>query len=388
MRINVDVAMQYRFPRANTLLLALEAARSAGQTVLHEDLRVGDAELHSIAGDSGVGERIWARVPEGEMNLTYQALVEITRPPVALEALDAVPLHRIPGEVAPYLRPSRYCQSDKFGAFVDKKFGKLEGGRKVAAIRDWIEDKLTYVPGSSDADTNVLETFAGRQGVCRDYAHLMCSMARAAQIPTRMAAVYSPDVTPPDFHAVTEVWLSGEWHLVDATGMSSADSTAVIAVGRDAYDVAIDQRDARLTRRRARPRIDGFTAAAARAPVLLRRLRKGAKGGSGCRAQQTADLVLQLEPLAAQLGLVGVGDRLDGGFRAVNRTVDLVVFVGEAGEMAVGFLQRVQLVGKLGEFFGEFVRRMAHLVLIAWFGPTLLCPAGRRLDLDQSAVAS
>jgi len=114
----------------------------------------------------------------------------------------------------------------------------LQGGQKVAAMRKWIETNLTYVPGSSDADTNVLETFAGRQGVCRDYAHLMCTMVRAAQIPARMVAAYSPDITPPDFHAIAEVWLDGAWHMVDGTGMCSADSTAIIAVGRDAYDIA------------------------------------------------------------------------------------------------------------------------------------------------------
>ena len=238
MRIQIDVALHYRFMQPNTVFLTLEAAREAGQEIVQEDLFLGDAELYRIVGDAGVGERIWACLPGSELNLTYRALVDVTRPAMALEALEAAPLHRIPGEVAPFLRPSRYCQSDKFVTFVEKRFARFSGGRKVAAIRDWIEANLTYVHGSSDADTNVLETFAGRQGVCRDYAHLMCSMVRAAQIPARMVAVYSPDVIPPDFHAVAEVWLGGEWHLVDATGMGRADSMAVISVGRDAYDVA------------------------------------------------------------------------------------------------------------------------------------------------------
>lgn len=47
-----------------------------------------------------------------------------------------------------------------------------------------------------------------------------------------------PRCHAPDFHALTEVWLDSEWHLVDATGMCHAESTAVIAVGRDAYDIA------------------------------------------------------------------------------------------------------------------------------------------------------
>jgi transglutaminase-like putative cysteine protease len=238
MRIQIDVAMQYRFMRPNTIFLAIEAAKCDGQVVLHENLYLGEIPVNRIAGDSDVGERIWAQVPWNELTMNYHAQVDITRPNLTLAELDAVPAHLIPGAVAPYLRPSRYCQSDKFVTFVERRFGQLSGGQKVAAMRDWIEDNLTYVPGSSDADTNVLETFAGRQGVCRDYAHLMCTMVRAAQIPARMVAAYSPDVTPPDFHAMAEVWLDGQWHLVDATGMCSADSTAIIAVGRDAYDIA------------------------------------------------------------------------------------------------------------------------------------------------------
>jgi len=238
MLMSIHVTMHYRFANPNIAFLALEAARTDGQTILSESLSTGDAELTRIAGDADIGERIWARIPGEDLKLDYKATLEITRPAPALETLKAAPLPEIPAEPAPYLRPSRYCQSDKFTAFVGKRFGNLEGGAKVAAIRDWIEDELDYVPGSSDADTNVLETFAGRQGVCRDYAHLFCTMVRAAEIPARCVAVYGPDVTPQDFHAVGQVWLDGAWHLVDPTGMCTADALAVVAVGRDAYDIA------------------------------------------------------------------------------------------------------------------------------------------------------
>ena len=61
-------------------------------------------------------------------------------------------------------------------------------------------------------------------------------MARAAAIPARYASVYAPDVSPPDFHAVAEVFLGGAWHLVDATGMARPEEIARIGVGRDAAD--------------------------------------------------------------------------------------------------------------------------------------------------------
>ncbi|MAM63683.1 transglutaminase family protein [Maritimibacter sp. UBA3975] len=238
MRLIIDVTMHYNFAQPNTVFLALEAAQTDGQDVIDAWINIGDATIDRIAGDSGVGERIWARVPGYEMYLTYHAVVDVTRPTVPLEGMQAIPLHQLPAEVAPYLRPSRYVQSDKFQSFVGKRFGHLGGGDKVAAIRDWITQNLSYVPGSSDADTNVLETFAGRQGVCRDYAHLICAMVRAAQIPARMVAAYSPGVWPPDFHALAEVWLDDAWHLVDPTAMGQPHNIAKIAVGRDAYDIA------------------------------------------------------------------------------------------------------------------------------------------------------
>ncbi|EAQ01236.1 hypothetical protein OB2597_04510 [Pseudooceanicola batsensis HTCC2597] len=238
MRLAIDVKMHYRFPVPNTVFLALEAAETDGQILRAQSLLTGNATQYRIAGDAGVGERFWATVPGNDLVVDYAATVDITRTATPLEMLPATPVHLIPAEAAPYLRPSRYCQSDKFVAFIDKRFGHLQGGAKVAAIRDWIEENLTYVPGASDSDTNVLETFASRQGVCRDYAHLLCAMVRAAQIPARAVAAYGPDVWPQDFHAVAEVWLNGAWHLVDATGMGGPETLAVIAVGRDAYDIA------------------------------------------------------------------------------------------------------------------------------------------------------
>lgn len=246
MRISVDVHMTYQFAQPNTVALVLEAAHAPGQQIVRESLDLGDARVTRIAGDSGVGQRIWAQVGT-EMQLHYQAQIDIARPGPDLSGMQAAPLHALPTEAAPYIRPSRYVQSDKFVSFVGKRFSDLQGGAKVAAIRDWIEMNLSYVPGASDSDTNVLETFAGRQGVCRDYAHLFCAMVRAAQIPARMASVYGPDVTPQDFHAVGEVWLDGGWHLVDATGMCGPETMALIAVGRDAYDIAFMKSQAPAT---------------------------------------------------------------------------------------------------------------------------------------------
>ena len=72
-------------------------------------------------------------------------------------------------------------------------------------------------PGSSDATTTAVDAFVSRHGVCRDFAHLMASFARAAGIPARLVSAYAWRLEPPDFHAVVEVWLDGGWHWSIAT---------------------------------------------------------------------------------------------------------------------------------------------------------------------------
>ena len=108
----------------------------------------------------------------------------------------------------------------------------------LKAIRDWIARHFTYEPGTSTATTTALDSFIERRGICRDYAHVLITLARASTIPARYVSCYAPGVTPPDFHAVVELWLGGAWRLVDPTGMAHPDEIARVCVGRDATDIA------------------------------------------------------------------------------------------------------------------------------------------------------
>lgn len=235
--IEIDVSMSYRLGPERTALLALEAAEIGGQDIVHHRFDIANAELHHLAGENRIGRRCWAVLPDRNMSLRYVAQVDVTRPPVVLDELAESPLQEVPAEFFSYLRPSRYCESDLFEEFAREQFGHRSGGAKVAAIRDWVRAEITYEAGHSDASTTMAETFEARRGVCRDFVHVFCGLIRAAHIPARYVAAYGPDVTPPDFHAVAEVWLDGAWHLVDPTGMCAADEIVVIGAGRDAADV-------------------------------------------------------------------------------------------------------------------------------------------------------
>ena len=51
-------------------------------------------------------------------------------------------------------------------------------------------------------------------------------------------SAYAPGVNPPDFQAVAELWLAGDWRLIDATKMATCSDIARVCVGRDATDIA------------------------------------------------------------------------------------------------------------------------------------------------------
>ena len=238
MKLTIDVALDYELAEPTDVLLQIEVAAMADQRLIVDDLRVTSREpLRAIPGEEAIGQRCWA-LGEGHFAARYHGEVEIDRLPADLRALSATPTRDLPALVIPYLLPSRYCQADKFEAFVTDNFAGLTGGALAAAVRDWVAGTLSYRSGTISGVTTAVDTFVTRQGVCRDYAHLTATLMRAGGIPARCVGGYAPGVSPPDFHAVIEVWLEGGWHLVDATGMASAADFARVAVGRDATDIA------------------------------------------------------------------------------------------------------------------------------------------------------
>lgn len=238
MQLTIHAHLDYQFAHPTDVLLQLEAAAIPEQWIDHAHIDISEsAHFARVAAHDNIGERIWLRV-DNRLTVDYRAKVSINRLLTDCLDLARVPPHQLPGETVQYLLASRYCPSDQFQTFVDAEFGGLEGGARVIAIRDWIHGHFSYVPGSSTSATTALETFVTRQGICRDYAHVMITLVRASGIPARIASVYALGVEPQDFHAVAEVFIGGEWHLVDATGMAKEEAMAKIGVGRDAADVA------------------------------------------------------------------------------------------------------------------------------------------------------
>ena len=245
MTISIDLEFAFRCDQATDVLLQFEAAMIPEQRLSDFHTGLGEYEHFArVPAQDGIGDRLWIRT-QGLFEASYRAQVEVDRLTTDTRHLKQLDTHDLPGETVQYLFDSRYCQADKFQSFVEAEFGDCSGGERVAAMHDWVAGNFDYVPGTSNAETTALDSFVERRGICRDYAHVMVTLARASAIPARFVSCFAPGVTPPDFHAVAEVFLEdtttpggGAWYLVDATGMGSDTDIVKIGVGRDAADVS------------------------------------------------------------------------------------------------------------------------------------------------------
>lgn len=230
MRRIVSAAMDLEVSAASDLVLAVAIAPLPGLAIdetLAVELDGRPLPMQELTEATGTRLQLLHAEP-GAVTIRYDAQVEGKAEPAGVEALDLIA----------YRRPSRYCESDQLLPTAQAEFAGLEGKPLLDAVSSWVGAQLSYLPGSSKPTDGATETLLARQGVCRDYAHLVVALLRALDVPARLVAVYAPGLDPMDFHAVAEAYVEDAWHVVDATALAPRGSLLRIATGRDAADTA------------------------------------------------------------------------------------------------------------------------------------------------------
>jgi transglutaminase-like putative cysteine protease len=167
--------------------------------------------------------------PAGRLTIEYEAKLHGRAKSIPVTDADRIV----------FLRPSRYAESDRIAALANDEFaGLTDAAELLAAVSSWVGSRLRYVPGSSGPTDGAVDTLLKRQGVCRDYSHLVIALLRALDVPARLVAVYAPGLNPMDFHAVAEAAVGDSWRVVDATLLAPRSSLIRIATGRDAAETA------------------------------------------------------------------------------------------------------------------------------------------------------
>jgi transglutaminase-like putative cysteine protease len=158
---------------------------------------------------------------------------------------SAVRVEDLPPETLVYLMNSRYCEVDRLSSIALDLFGGYGPGlERVQAINNWVHNKVVFGYSYARPTKTALDVFTERLGVCRDFQHLAVTFCRALNIPARYATGYLGDIgvplTPPmDFSAWYEVYLGDRWWTFDARHNRPRVGRVLMAVGRDASDVAI-----------------------------------------------------------------------------------------------------------------------------------------------------
>jgi len=211
--------------------VALAAGSDAAETM---DITLNGSPLRwdVVTAPHGTRLHLVRGIPAGRLVVDYRAEVSGAAS-VATPDADADAVDRIT-----YLRPSRYCESDALASVAADLFTGLAGKDLLDAVSSWVGRHLAYISGSSRPTDGALQTYLGRQGVCRDFAHLVVALLRARGVPARLASVYAPGLSPMDFHAVAEARLDEGWYVVDATLLAPRTGMLRIATGRDAADAA------------------------------------------------------------------------------------------------------------------------------------------------------
>jgi transglutaminase-like putative cysteine protease len=248
MKIRIGFEITYDCPQPTPFLLSLRVHPSRRADLLSPDTIHADPNTPISEYTDSFGN-ICSRtvLPAGRTRLTSDATIHDSGlpDPVAPDA-PQIAIPDLPPEVLIYLLGSRYCETDKLSETAWQLFGATKPGwPRVQAITDYVHERIKFGYELARPTKSASDVHVERGGVCRDFAHLAVTFCRCMNIPARYVTGYlgdigvPPDPAPMDFSAWFEAWLGGRWYTFDARHNTPRIGRVLMAVGRDASDVAI-----------------------------------------------------------------------------------------------------------------------------------------------------
>jgi len=245
-RIGYDIAFDVPAPAPMLLALYVHPGRAP---LLQAPDRVNvEPRVPVDTYIDGFGNRIGRLLaPAGQIRLRSDNVIRDHGLPDE-EGVQACqhPVHELPPAALPFLLASRYCEVDLLSDLAWNLFGNVPEGRpRVQAVCDWVQASVRFGYEHARPARTAAQVLEERVGVCRDFQHLAIAFCRALNIPARYATGYLGDIGipaqpyPMDFSAWFEVYLGGRWYTLDARHNTPRIGRVLMAVGRDAADVAL-----------------------------------------------------------------------------------------------------------------------------------------------------
>lgn len=247
MKIKIGFDLEFELTGPTPMILMLYVHPSRQKDLLAEEKILLQPEIALHDFTDLYGNRC-ARIvaPAGNLRLSLETIINDSGLPDA-QAPEAIqhPVEELPDDVLPFLLASRYCEVDKLSDIAWKLFGSTPPGwRRAQAICDWVHQHITFGYHFADSTKSAFDVYNDGRGVCRDFSHLALTFMRCMNIPARYTTGYMGDigvplVLPMDFSGWFEAYLGGRWYTFDARHNVPRIGRVVMAVGRDAADVAL-----------------------------------------------------------------------------------------------------------------------------------------------------
>nr|WP_326493657.1 transglutaminase family protein [Rhodovulum sulfidophilum] len=249
-RMRIGCRLKYRLTQPTPLIAMLNVHYSRFGDLERADYLVTSPSVPLESYRDGFGNWCTRMVaPTGEFTLSTDGifrdcgLPDPVAPDVPQQAVQDLPF-----DMLVYLLGSRYCDTDLLSQEAWRLFEHTPPGwARVQAICDFVHSTVSFDYMQASATRTASETLAGRQGVCRDFAHLAIALCRCMNIPARYCTGYLSDIGQPephppgDFAAWMEVYLGGRWWVFDPRNNTRRMGRILIARGRDAADVPLTQ---------------------------------------------------------------------------------------------------------------------------------------------------
>jgi transglutaminase-like putative cysteine protease len=248
MLIRAGYELIYECPARVSMLLMINVHRSRiADLVGPADIMFGGGAVSRTYEDRYGNICTRLVVPPGRLVVSMDFLINDSGLPD--EAGSDAAQHDVadlPDEVLTFMLGSRYCETDRLSDTAWSLFGgTAPGWKRVQAILEFVNNHIRFDYQRARSTRTAWEAYQEQEGVCRDFAHLALTFCRCMNIPARYCTGYLGDIgvplspDPMDFSGWFEVYLGGRWWTADARHNAPRIGRVLMAVGRDATDVAI-----------------------------------------------------------------------------------------------------------------------------------------------------
>lgn len=245
MLLTIDYRTHYRFtaPQERVMqLLRVTPASTDGQAVLEWSIETDcDSVIRSLTdGYGNPAAMLYVAGPLSEMTIAVSGLVQtddnagiVSGAPEPLPPtvfLRETPLTHASAAITDFAHGLQRMQEPTLGA--------------LHLLNRSLNERFEFQPGTTDTSTDAASAFDSNTGVCQDYAHVFCSVARLLGVPARYVSGHlfrrDGEEQQPAAHAWAEAFVEGTgWIGFDpANGISPDDAYVRVAVGLDYGDAA------------------------------------------------------------------------------------------------------------------------------------------------------